>query len=479
MTVNTVYEKICVLSPLSKPEYRQFDGIAFARLFSEVFSSVLRYNITAKSYVAYDGVCWNQENGDIIAEDYVKLFSRALQRYAYEHEESPKDFVKTAQGFGECNKRRTLLLDARSYHPISQTDFDQQPNLLNCLNGVLDLDTFHLMPHEPDLLMSKCASFEYQESAHSDLFHRFVADITDGDGEKARYLQTNLGYALTGENGQEQFIICYGRTTRNGKSTLLGTVEYLLGDYATTISPESLARKSYADGSKPSPDIARLYGIRFLQCAEPPRNMILDVALVKQLTGGDPTTARFLHQDAFTFYPCFKMFMNTNYLPVVTDDTLFSSGRVNVVEFNRHFEPHEQDIRLKQKLKSADNLSGIANWLIDGLRMYRQQEDRIFIPQSVRLATEAYRDKSDKIKSFFADRMIEAPQEGVSAKALYEEYSDWCKENGYGTENKGNFFEDLRMKGLLSPTGTVNGRTMKNVVKGFLIDFHAKYRGEK
>lgn len=470
VTNHSVYEKIKFIDPLTKPKYRQFDGIAFAALFADVFSSVLRYNVTAGTYTVFDGICWRQENGDIIAEDYAKMFARQLQRYAFEHEDAPKDFVRSAQEYGSYNKRKTLLNDAKSYMPISQTDFDTQPYLLNCRNGVLDLETFKLLPHDPDLLLSKCTNFDYDSSKHSTLFENFIDDITQADKDKATYIQTWLGYSMVGENTQEKFNICYGQTTRNGKSTLLGTIEYLLGDYGTSINPESLAHKKDSDGSRPSPDIARLHGIRFLQCSEPPRNMLLNVALVKKLTGGDRTTARYLHKDEFTFYPVFKMFMNTNYLPIVADNTLFSSGRVNVIEFNRHFEPYEQDTRLKQKLISADNLSGIANWMIEGLKMYRQQREIILIPESVQRATEEYKEKSDKIKSFLADRMIPAPQECTSVKVAYEEYSEWCKENGFGTENKRNFMDDLRSKGLLSASGTIRGQTVRNVIKGYRID---------
>ena len=470
VTLETVYQKICGIDPLSKPEYRQYDGIAFSRLFSDTFGTVLRFNATAKSYMVYDGTRWTQDVENMIAEGYAKLFARALTRYALEREEAPKDFVRAVQGYGDAYKRKTLIADSRSFNFMVQEDLDADMNLLNCRNGVLNLNTLELQPHDPALLLSKRAEFFYDPQKESQLFLRFMDQITMGDAEKQRYIQTLLGYAMTGTASHEEFYMFYGSSTRNGKSTLLGIIQHLLGDYACTIKPESLAQAKEYNGRAASGDIARLAGIRFLQCSEPPKRMKLNVELIKTLTGRDKITARHLYEREFEFLPAFALFMNTNYLPVALDNSLFTSGRVKVIEFNRHFEPHEQDTKLKQKLRSADNLSGIANWMLQGLRMYHEQCDKFIIPKSVSIATDAYRDSSDKLKAFFADRMTEDTRCIVTAKAVYEEYAQWCKDNGYGTENKSNFMDDLRSKNLLSPSGTIGGVTMRNVIKGFSID---------
>ena len=470
VTLENVYKKISSLAPLSTAEYRQFDGIAIARLFSDTFGIFLRYNTTAKSYMVYDGTRWILDVENMTAEGYAKLFARALARYVYEQDDVSKDIIHAVQGLGDATKRKTLINDARSYNYVTQEDFDQYPNLLNCRNGVLNLDNLELQPHDPNLLLSKITNFLYVPIIESKLFLRFMDEIMMGDRDKERYIQTLLGYSMLGTATQEQFYLFYGSTTRNGKSTLLGIVQYLMGDYACSINPESLAQAKEYNGRNANGDIARLQGIRFLQCSEPPKRMKLNVELVKKMTGGDVLTARHLYERDFEFTPVFTMFMNTNYLPVVLDNSLFTSGRVKVIEFNRHFEPHEQDTKLKQKLRSAENLSGIANWMIQGLRMYHQQGDTFIVPKSVESATNDYMDKSDKLKSFFADRMTEDPSCTVSVKSVYDEYAQWCRDNGYGVENKSNFIDDLRSKNLLSATGTIAGVTVRNVIKGYSID---------
>ena len=152
-------------------------------------------------------------------------------------------------------------------------------------------------------------------------------------------------------------------------------------------------------------------------------------------------------------------------MPLIQDDSLFSSGRINVISFDRHFEPHEQDKTLKQKLRSAEELSGILNWCIEGLRLYRVEG--LKPPAAVQTATDAYRSDSDKIGNFLSECMVKSDR-NTKAKDVYEAYEEWCNDNGYGVENKGNFFAELKSKNIFRASGTVNGKTAHYIVKGYV-----------
>lgn len=273
--------------------------------------------------------------------------------------------------------------------------------------------------------------------------------------------------SLTGNTEQETCFILYGSTTRNGKSTFCETLIHLLGDYALTMKPESLAVKQNLDSRQASGDIARLAGCRLCNASEPPKRMLFDTALLKSLLGRDSITARHLHQREFSFIPKFKLVINTNYLPTITDDTVFSSGRINVISFDRHFEPQEQDKHLKDKLRNKSELSGILNWCIEGLRMYRAEG--LEPPQAVKNVTETYRSDSDKIGNFINECLVKSGKNS-KAKDIYNAYVKWCDDNGYGCENKGNFFAELKTKGLFMNSGTVEGKTVKNIVRGYTIE---------
>jgi putative DNA primase/helicase len=288
-----------------------------------------------------------------------------------------------------------------------------------------------------------------------------------GDTDKITYLQKTLGLALTTDTSQEKCWIWYGATTRNGKSVLAETILYMLGGadgYSLSMMPETLAQRKIKDTRQASGDIARLAGCRFLNASEPPKRMLFDAALLKTMLGRDTITARHLYEREFQFVPSFKLFINTNHLPLIQDDTLFSSDRIEVITFDRHFEPHEQDHRLKDKLRTRESISGVFNWCLDGLKLYR--ETGLTAPGSVKAATLDYRRNSDKIQNFIDECLFETGG-NAGAGAVYQRFADWCEENGYGTESKRSFFDELKSKGIFGDRGMVNGVQMRNIVKGY------------
>lgn len=462
-----VIEKVQELAPAEDELYKRQDDISVARLFADVFKEVARYNVTAKAWYVYDGIRWKEDKGSMFVEQFAKLLTRSLIIYASKLEdERYTNFVAKLQ---DRRKREIMIKDARDFNFVRQEDFDTDAYLFNCQNCVVNLRTLEHMDHNPDLLLSKVSNVFYDENATSPLFESFISEVLCGDRSKIEYLQELSGYALTGENTQEEAYFVYGPLTRNGKSTFLDTLEHLFGDYAMNCQPETLAQKE-RNSRQASGDIARLAGTRLLHCGEPPKRMRLDEALLKNLTGRDVVTARFLNEGEFQFIPVFKLFVNTNYLPLVTDDSLFASDRVKVIMFPRHFEPEEQDIHLKSKLQNRENISGIFNWCLAGLRRYLDRNECLIVPEAVRKDTGEYRNNSDKLKQFMTDCLLPNSSYTVPAKKVYEVYQAWCQDNGYGTENKANFLDELRSKNLLSATGTIDGRTVHNVVKGFFLD---------
>lgn len=447
---------------LSDPEYHEETDIGLARIFSAVFGSVARYNVTSRSYFIFDGKRWKKDDGDMIVERLAKMLAESLYSACLQTDDH--HFLKFVAKLGDRHKRITMIQDARSFNPVSEADFDTQTNLFNCLNGVLNLDNYTLMPHAPELLLSKLAGVKYDPSASSLEWETFMSQIMVSNIEKVEYIQRWHGYSLLGCSPEEQAVIYYGPDTRNGKSTMLSTMAAMMGDYARNADPETLAKKN-KDTSHASSDVARLKGCRFVSMAEPPKNMILNSKLLKELTGNDTITARNLFENDFEFVPVFKLFIHTNYLPVINDDAVFRSGRLNVVTFERHFSEAEQDKSLKTRLRSAANLSGLLNWCLAGLRMYRAEG--LTPPESVREATAAYRESCDKVAMFLRECMSVDPETNTSGKSAYEAYSSWCRANGYGVEGKKNFLASLRVKGMLADTGTINGLTAFNVILGY------------
>ena len=445
-----------------------FDDVSCAKLFADTFADKLRFCTTANCYYYFDAARWRLDEASIRAARCAKTFAMLLVKLGSEQTslESQKKFFQAANKYTTLHYRETLLRDARDVHAFSRADLDKNDDLFNVENGTLNLATGEFYQHRASDLISRVANVTYDATARSADFEKFIDEIMQGDAEKAKYLQKVCGLSLTADNSCEQCWLLYGATTRNGKSTLVETVSHILGDYSTAALPETLALRKNKDSRAASGDIARLDGTRLLIMSEPPRRMLLDVALLKTLLGRDQITARQLYEREFTFTPKFKLIVNTNSLPLVNDNTLFQSGRVAVIPFTKHFEPAEQDRTLKSRLQSSANASGILNWLLDGLRLYRAEG--LEQPPSIVQATDEYEKSSDKL-GLFVSECLHPCKQNCAASAVYNVYASLCDENGFGTENKRNFFDELSARKLLVPSATVNGRTVRNAIRGYAL----------
>lgn len=444
----------------------------FGALYAEVFRNKHRYNPSRKDFMLYDGKRWIDDVEGLAARADAKILSDSLLKYAVSNfvtEADRSSYLKHITALCNIRNRNNMLQDSKDVYFFSNEELDKNDYLLNVQNGTVDLSEGkpRFIEHDPDLLLSKICNANYNPAATCKEWDKFLLEIMQGDKEKIRYLQKIAGLSLTGNTEQETCFILYGSTTRNGKSTFCETIIHLLGDYALTMKPESLAVKQNLDSRQASGDIARLAGCRFCNASEPPKRMLFDTALLKSLLGRDSITARHLHQREFSFIPKFKLVINTNYLPTITDDTVFSSGRINVVSFDRHFKPEEQDKHLKDKLRNEKEMSGILNWAIEGLQLYRLEG--LTPPEAVTKSTDAYRNDSDKIGNFINECLVKTGQNS-KAKDVYEIYTEWCSDNGYGVENKGNFFSELKGKRIFATSATVDGKTVKNAVIGYSIE---------
>ena len=347
-------------------------------------------------------------------------------------------YIKRVQKLQLRKNRRTMVEDAKSVHPIPMSAFDQNTDLFNCQNGTLNLRTLQFQEHRPEDFLTMVSGVTYDPTATCPRWLTFISEVMCGDQQLASYLQRALGYALSGDTTLECLFILYGATSRNGKGTTMETFLKIMGDYGKTSNPEMLSTKfGNTNASGPSEEIARLAGIRFVNISEPEKKITFNAALVKRLTGNDTINARYLHENSFDFKPVFKIFINTNYLPNVSDMTLFDSGRLKIIPFKRHFQEAEQDKGLKALFAEEDNLSGIFNWCLEGYKAFRRE--RLESPKAVTDAIQEYREESDRISQFIDAWLEKGEAYEVRTSAAYKLYKQWCEKYGYHVENSKNF----------------------------------------
>lgn len=260
------------------------DDVGISTLFADTYKDQARYVVERRGWYYYNGVHW-EYNNEAIAR-LCKDFSRAVSQYVEANSTIINEAdQKKIKKLVNIKSRENIIRDAQSVYPLHVSDFDKNTNLFNVLNGTLDLETGLLRPHMPEDLITKAANVVYDPSATCDRWIQHMIEVTEGDAKLAEYFQKACGLALDGHNKYECFYILYGPKTRNGKSTTMETIIALMGDYAKSANPNTIAQKRFPTSGGPSEDIARLAGVRLVNFAEPDRAMTLSASVVSTPTG--------------------------------------------------------------------------------------------------------------------------------------------------------------------------------------------------
>ncbi len=295
---------------------------------------------------------------------------------------------------------------------------DANPYLFGMPNGVLDLKTSRRREHRRADLITKTAGCDFDERAVALTWEKFVAEIMGDDGELIDYVQRLCGYLLSGVRGEHLLPIFWGGGA-NGKSTLLGALQTMLGEYACGASPDLLIQRS---GNEHPTAMADLQGRRLVVVSESGEAGRLHEERVKLLTGGDTITARRMRMDFFTFKPTHQLILQTNHKPRATGTDEGLWRRVKLVPFNVTIPEDRRDAALPEKLKAE--LPGILGWALRGWVCYQQRGFNL--PAAIRSATSDYRDESDQLAAFVSDMCIVNNAVTAMAKQLYEAYTSWC-----------------------------------------------------
>lgn len=422
------------------PEKRHEDSSGFewsemgmANLFGILYNKEARYCPEHKSWYTYFEGAWRKDEGAILVSEKIKDFVRLMILYCGEiiDDDTRKAYTKFVNEMGDRRMRDRILKDATGELRINATQFDSNPYLINCLNGTYNLEDFTFKESAWDDFLTMQTNFRHtiDRTVKCKRWEDFIDEVTQGDTDKADYLQRALGYSILGLSNEECMFILHGKTTRNGKSTLLNTIETMLGDYAKVAPVGMICRGDrQKDAEAASPTLAGLKGKRFVSMSESNEYGKLDEEKIKQLTGGEEISARALYQSAITFKPQFTLWLSCNDLPLVTDKSLFASQRIKVVEFNRHFKPEEQDIHLKDELTSLEAMSGIFMWLVRGYIKYKDRG--LVMADEMRQVVTRYERENDLVLQFLETRCVRKEEKTIKAKDLYYSFKIWAKSEG-------------------------------------------------
>ena len=411
-----------------KRNFYSYDDTGNAERFFGIYGDAVRYNFNRKVWHFYDGKVWVVDQQGMVQ----KLVSDVIVKMKDEpifvpegegEEEMQKVFQKHIKSSRSNKSRKNMIEVVQHLIPIQPHVFDKSLDVFNVQNGYLDLKTGALHEHDKDKYFTRISPVEYTDKSDCPMWEEFLETIFNGDKSLINYIQTAVGYSLCGSTEEQVMFILYGNG-RNGKSVFLNIITELFGNYTANISPDALMTKKANGGA--NSEIARLDGVRLATTSESSDGDRLAEGLVKQLTGGDTITARFLYGNEFDFIPQFKLWMTTNHKPIIrgTDDGIWR--RLAIIPFTKQIPLDKVEKNLTNKLKRE--LPAILNWALEGHLKWRSfglQE-----PKIVRDQRSDYRKEMDVIECFIDDCCEVGKEKQVKSKVLYETYRDWARENG-------------------------------------------------
>lgn len=497
-------EKLMIKPDLLMKRFKTFpycfkfcDHLKIAEDFAFIHNDCLRFCNDNKQWYYYDGRAWRLDKADNFAKAYINQFVTALTEYA-KHESQTEGYYNIVKGYNKS--RKSLLEDAQTFYSFSFKEFEEpfdsmldektkkiyskRKHLFNCQNGTYDLETFTFREHRAEDMLFEISNVVYDEKAISKGFEKFVSEIMENDQDKMNLLQKAMSMGLLSGNSYAKFFILYGKTTRNGKSVLNNVMLSLLGkDYGDVRQPEVFAYSQKQVGAAYE-DLASLNKLRYISLNEPPEKMVLDSALLKAVTGNDPSAFRGLYSKIDSFRACYTLYIITNHLPQVNDRCIFDSDRVIVIPFERHFAAKDQDLSLTEKLTTPDSLSGIFNWLIEGLK--KLKKEGLVLPLSIQEATNAYQRATlglgdfidekkvanEMLQTFINDVFVKEDGSYVLGDEVSKQYMEWYKSHDSIYLSKESLYKALRDMKLLY-NHTVNGYTQKNVLTGYRLKDNA------
>lgn len=358
------------------------------------------------------------------------------------------DRTRALIGLLGASKQANILRLAQARLDVPEKEFTEDPDLLNTPEGVVDLTTGKLFPHDRELRLTKITRAHYKPNArHPDweqALQALPADVRD-------WMQLRFGQAITGHTPPDDMVpICVGSGS-NAKSTLFEPIGLALGGYALKVPDRVLTAH---EGDHPT-ELMSLKGVRYAYIEELNEDNRLNTKRLKDVTGGNQITARLIRHDNVTFPTTHSLFVSTNFKPRVVETDNGTWRRLGLVRFPYTYTatphaPHERpaDPGIRERLMAGRDgrAEAVLAWLVDGARRW-YAADRTMppAPASVVEDTAAWRGDQDSLQGYLSERVVLDPDSVVSAGDLAQDYANWATENHYATLSSRTFKQRFEM----------------------------------
>jgi putative DNA primase/helicase len=400
--------------------------------FVQQYAGRLRFCHSTARWFEWTGVYWRKDITELAFQ-----FARTLG-----HELTEGANARALKEVRRTQFAKGVELFARGDQALATTidEWDHDPFLLGTPGGTVDLRNGKLLAPRATDGITKLTAVAPADAMACPRWLSFM-DETFGNAEVCGFVQQWCGYTLTGDVSEHALLFGSG-AGGNGKSVFINTIAGLMGDYATTAAMDTFTASAH---DRHTTELAMLRGARLVTVSETEEGRAWAENRIKQLTGGDPITARFMRQDNFTYKPTFKLTIVGNHEPELRNVDEAMRRRVNILPFSRR--PAQPDRHLEVKLRGE--WPGILRWMIQGCLDW--QESGLQPPATVCQATEAYFAEQDLFGQWLEEMCDVEPGNAAkiaSTTELFRSWSEFAKAAGENAGNTKSFASAMRRRGL-------------------------------
>ncbi|MCB1679139.1 MAG: hypothetical protein KDI16_10710 [Halioglobus sp.] len=415
-------------SPALQAEVVEYSEDALALDFATRYGGRLRYS---------PGLDWLHFNGSRWESD------KRLHRYDYAREVCRS----LAAGLPDKDARRiTAASTVNAVVSLARSDqrlvvdaevWDADERAMNTPRGIVDLMTGSLRPTLSTDYVTRITEVAPAESPPVNWL-RFLESVFSGDVEIINFMQVLLGYCLTGSTREQKLFFFFGKGS-NGKSTLLDLVEWILGDYSLKL-PASVLMQSKLT-SHPT-ELAQLQGRRLATSSEIEDGQYWAESRIKELTGDEVLSARFMRQDFFQFRQTQKHVICGNYRPRLKGGDSAMQRRMVLVPFDACFTGDQVDKSLPDKLR--DEAPAILHWMVQGA--VKWAAEGLTLPEKIRAASAEYMLVMDDLSEWVEDCCEVYPDARESNKYLFASFAEWKRQRAEKVPSVATWGERMRQQ---------------------------------
>lgn len=312
-----------------------------------------------------------------------------------------------------------------------QTEIDQQDintNLINFQNGLFNLASKELLPHNPNVFTVNQIHANYDKNvAVNEYIEKFLDDITCNIPERKQAILELTGYCMTSSVWIGKACVFFGPTAENGKSVLIRLITNLIGrENTSNVAIHKLQERFYT---------ANIADKLLNTASELPKTDLKSVDMFKNVVTGDEIIGEIKFKTPFSFRPYAKHIFATNSLPTVLDNNDGYYRRLNILLFERKFTVEEQNHFIEERLFTQEALDYFAYISLQAYLKLVEEGRRDFANyEESNQLIDSYKADNNSALSFLTSELAEKTFENdnrIKKTMLYQIYKDWCEDNNY------------------------------------------------